>query len=70
MADNYQGFVGNLNELVQEYFSTTQLSYDPAGWSGYNDKWSYIYASLIKTKGPDMIKLSNLQNYLSKYHFI
>ena len=67
MADNYQGFVGNLNELVQEYFSTTQLSYDPAGWSGYNDKWSYIYASLIKTKGPDMIKLSTLQNYLSEW---
>ena len=67
MADNYQGFVGDLNELVQDYFSTTQLSYNPAAFASYSDKWSYIYASLIKTKGPDMIKLSNLQNYLSEW---
>jgi hypothetical protein len=67
MASNYQGFVGNLNELVQDYFNTTQLSYDPAAFSAYTDKWSYIYASLIKTKGPDMIKLSNLQNFLSEW---
>lgn len=67
MADNYQGFVGNLNELVQDYFSTTQLTYDPAAFANYPDKYSYIYSSLIKTKGPDMIKLANLQNYLSEW---
>lgn len=67
MSNNYQGFVGNLNELVQDYFTNTQLSYDPTAFSGYTDKWSYIYSSLIKTKGPDMIKLANLQNYLSEW---
>lgn len=67
MPSNYQGFVGNLNELVQDYFTNTQLSYDPAAFAGYTDKWSYIYSSLIKTKGPDMIKLANLQNYLSEW---
>lgn len=67
MANNFQGFVGNLNELVQDFFSNTNLSYDPAGFNSYNDKWSYIYATLIKTKGPDLIKLSNLQNYLSEW---
>lgn len=67
MSGNYQSFVGNLNELVQDYFSTTSLSYDPTAFAGYNDKWSYIYSSLIKTKGPDMLKLANLQNYLSEW---
>lgn len=67
MAINYQGFVGDLNELVQDYFTTTQLSYDPTAFAGYTDKWSYIYSSLIKTKGPDMLKLANLQNYLSEW---
>ncbi|MCL2517607.1 MAG: hypothetical protein FWF15_03490 [Oscillospiraceae bacterium] len=66
-GSNFQGFVGNLNELVQDYFSTAQLSYDPAGWGSNTDKWSYIYSSLIKTKGPDMMKLGNLQNYLSEW---
>lgn len=66
--NNYQGFVGNLNELVQDYFSTAQLSYDPASWGSTDTgKWSYIYSSLITTKGPDMIKLANLQNYLSEW---
>lgn len=64
---NFQGFVGNLNELVQDYFSTTDLVYDPVAFSSYSDKYSYIYSSLIKTKGPDMIKLANLQNYLSEW---
>ena len=67
MASNYQGFVGDLNELVQDYFTNTQLSYDPTAFAGYTDKWSYIYSSLIKTKGPDMLKLANLQNYLSEW---
>lgn len=67
MANQYQGFVGNLNELVQDYFSNTQLSYDAAALAAYSDKYSYIYSSLIKTKGPDMIKLANLQNYLSEW---
>ncbi len=67
MPDNFQGFIGNLNELVQDYFSTTQLSYDPVAFASYPDKYSYIYSSLIKTKGPDIIKLSNLQNYLSEW---
>ncbi len=67
MADNYMGFVGNLNELVQDYFTTTNLSYDPVAFAGYTDKYSYIYSSLIKTKGPDMIKIANLQNYLSEW---
>lgn len=67
MADNYQGFVGNLNELVQDYFSTTNLTYNASDFPQYTDKWSYIYSSLIKTKGPDMIKLANLQNYLSEW---
>lgn len=64
---NFQGFVGNLNELVQDYFSTTDLVYDPVAFASYSDKYSYIYSSLIKTKGPDMIKLANLQNYLSEW---
>ena len=67
MQNEYIGFVGNLNELVQDYFSTTSLSYDPTAFGGYTDKWSYIYSSLIKTKGPDMLKLANLQNYLSEW---
>lgn len=66
MSD-FQGFVGNLNELVQDYFSTTDLVYDPVAFASYSDKYSYIYSSLIKTKGPDMIKLANLQNYLSEW---
>lgn len=66
MSD-FQGFVGNLNELVQDYFSTTNLVYDPVTFASYSDKYSYIYSSLIKTKGPDMIKLANLQNYLSEW---
>lgn len=66
MSD-FNGFVGNLNELVQDYFSTMSLSYDPASFASYTDKYSYIYAQLIKTKGPDMIKLANLQNYLSEW---
>ena len=67
MANQYQGFVGNLNELVQDYFTNTQLSYDAAAFATYSDKYSYIYSNLIKTKGPDMIKLANLQNYLSEW---
>ena len=67
MANQYQGFVGNLNELVQDYFTNTQLSYDAAAFAAYSDKYSYIYSNLIKTKGPDMIKLANLQNYLSEW---
>lgn len=66
MSD-FKGFVGSLNELVQDYFSTTQLSYDANAFASYTDKYSYIYANLIKTKGPDMIKLANLQNYLSEW---
>ena len=64
---NFNGFVGNLNELVQDYFSDTTLTYDSATFTNYTDKYSYIYANLIKTKGPDMIKLANLQNYLSEW---
>lgn len=67
MAYDYQGFVGNLNELVQQYFAENKISYNPTEFSNYADKFSYIYAALIKTKGPDMIKLSNLQNYLSEW---
>ena len=64
---NFNGFVGDLNELVQDYFSDTALTYDAAAFANYTDKYSYIYANLIKTKGPDMIKLANLQNYLSEW---
>lgn len=64
---NFNGFVGNLNELVQDYFSSTDLVYDKTAFDSYTDKYSYIYAQLIKTKGPDMIKLANLQNYLSEW---
>lgn len=67
MPSNYQGFIGALNDLVQDYFSENQLSYDPTAFGNYSDKYSYIYASLIKTKGPDMLKLANLQNYLSEW---
>ncbi len=70
MSNLYQGFSGNLNELVFNFFedlTNNKLSYSPETFSQYSDKWSYIYASLIKTKGPDMIKLSNLQNYLSEW---
>lgn len=67
MADNLQGFIGNLNQLVQEYFAEIMNTYDPVAFSNYPDKYSYIYEGLIKTKGPDMIKLSNMQNYLSDW---
>lgn len=67
MATNYQGFVGDLNELVQDYFTNTNLSFDPTQFANYTDKWSYIYSSLIKTKGPDMLKIANLQNFLSEW---
>lgn len=65
--NNYQGFVGDLNELVQDFFTNNKLVYDPTSYAGYSDKWSYIYSSLIKTKGPDMVKIANLQNYLSEW---
>lgn len=64
---NFEGFVGNLNELVQDYFSDNALSYDATAFASYSDKYSYIYSQLIKTKGPDMIKLANLNNYLSEW---
>ena len=67
MPTNYQGFVGNLNELVQDYFANNQIVYDPVAFAAHQDKWSWIYSSLIKTKGPDMIKIANLQNYLSEW---
>lgn len=67
MADNYQGFIGTLNDLVQQYFTDNPLSVAPANLGTYPDKFSYIYADLIRTKGPDLIKLSNLQNYLSEW---
>jgi hypothetical protein len=66
MAD--RSFVDNLNEIVQDFFSNTNLSYDKEGIiSGYADKSSYVYAKLIKTKGKDIIKLANMRNFLSDW---
>lgn len=66
MAD--RSFVDNLNKMVQDYFTNYKLSYDSATFpDSYNDKYSYIYSSILKTKGPDLIKLSNLSNHLSEW---
>jgi hypothetical protein len=68
MADNYQGFTGKLNEIVQDYFANFQTYYDATGFNAdYSDKYNHIFANLIKTKGPDMIKASNIENYLSEW---
>jgi hypothetical protein len=66
MAQNL-GMIGNLNEMVQDYFSTFDFNYLAENFDDYTDKASYIYNNLLKTKGPDLVKLSNLQNYLSDW---
>lgn len=63
--------IGNLNEIVQEYFTAgalEKLNLTPAEWGASDaNKYSYIYADLMRTKGPDMIKLPNLMNFLAEW---
>ncbi len=68
MAD--PSFVANLNKQVQAFFKSEgqKLSYDQASFlTDYPDKSSYIYSALLKTKGQDIIKLSNLRNPLADW---
>jgi hypothetical protein len=68
MEENNQGFVGRVNELVQEFYANIKTYYDGSGFnSSYGDKYSNIYSTLIKVKGPDIVKASNLENYLNEW---
>lgn len=68
MADtNLNGFIGNLNKIVQDYFADFMNTYDVNAFRNYTDDVNNVYGQLIKTKGPDIIKVSNLYNYLSEW---
>lgn len=59
-----------LNEMVQDYFTNAaaKLNLTAAEWGASDaNKYSYIYADLMRTKGPDMLKLPNLENFLSEW---
>jgi len=61
--DTSMNFTQELNKMVQDVFSQSTPWIQNS--STFPQKYSYIFSQLVQTKAPDLIKIAELNNYLS-----